>query len=116
MILGVAEIMREIGRSTSLTRQTDRGLPGGQARTEAIRRVYGEKRQKTKAPQKMRCAFVPGPAVCECCGGDYFRRRSWQRTCSRDCQLILWAAETFFRAYREGRADGLRPVIEELKA
>jgi hypothetical protein len=69
---------------------------------------------KTKAPQKCAAHFVPATEACKCCGREYFRRRSWQRTCSRECQLILLAAETFLRAYREGRASGLYNTISEL--
>jgi hypothetical protein len=29
--------------------------------------------------------------------------------------LIYLAARTFLKAYREGRADGLKPIIEELR-
>lgn len=68
---------------------------------------------KTKAPQKMRCAFVPIRTGCACCGREYFKRRSWQRTCSRECQLVLLAAETVITAHRKGRADGLRAAIRE---
>jgi hypothetical protein len=59
--------------------------------------------------------FVPHPTACACCGREYLKRRRWQEACCRDCQLILWAAKTFIRAYRLGRADGLKPILEELK-
>ena len=67
-----------------------------------------------KAPQKLRCAFVPIRTGCACCGREYFKRRSWQRTCSRDCQLILLAAQKFIEAYQAGRAGGLQTIIRDL--
>jgi hypothetical protein len=81
----------------------------------AIRGAYGEKARKAKAPQKMRCAFIPTMTACRCCGGEFRKTRRWQRCCSRKCQLVLLAAETFFEAYRNGRADGLAEIIRELR-
>jgi hypothetical protein len=52
--------------------------------------------------------------ACQCCGREYLRRRFWQKTCSRECQLVFLAAQTFIRAYREGHADGLSRIIWEL--
>jgi hypothetical protein len=94
----------------------DRGP--GQARTqgepEPNRGRPGEKTGKTKAPQKMRCAFVPIRTGCACCGREYFKRRAWQRTCSRECQLVYLAARKVLKAYQAGRADGLCGLIKKL--
>jgi hypothetical protein len=51
---------------------------------------------------------------CTCCGIKFERKRDWQRTHKRECQLILWYAEKFFEAFRAGKAEALRPVLEEL--
>jgi len=74
----------------------------------------GKEDVKTKAPQKCAAHFVPAMEACKCCGREYLKRRSWQRTCSRECQLILLAADKVVKAIRAGCADGLRDVIEEL--
>jgi hypothetical protein len=72
----------------------------------------GVRKPSTKAPrlkasQKMRCAFVPIRTDCTCCGREYLKRRPWQRTCSRECQLIFWHYEKLKKAFLAGRAVGL---------
>lgn len=122
-----AEIMLQKAVGDAVIGRRGGGLPGRQGRPRAIRRPLGGKGQKAKAPQK--CAahsqekdgtnvppFIFFRASCACCGGEYLKRRPWQETCSRDCQLIYLAARTFLKAYREGRADGLRETIEKLKS
>jgi len=106
--IGISGPQRAPGRAISQNR------PGTRGRSGAIRGAYGEKEQKAKASQKMRCAFMPIRTGCACCGHEYLRRRSWQRACSRECQLILLAAEKVVKAIREGRADGLRDIIRQL--
>lgn len=86
----------------------------GAAKAEGRGYQLSSEEAKIKAPQKCAAHFIPATEACKCCGREYFRRRSWQRTCSRECQLILLAAETFVRAYRGGRADGLYDIISEL--
>lgn len=106
---GMPEITPQKAPGTPLTGQTGRDPSGGQGQDKAIREAYGEKERKTKAPQ------IAAAAKCVCCEGEFRQRWTWQKCCSRDCQLIYLAARTFLEAYREGRADGLRDVIEELK-
>jgi hypothetical protein len=38
-----------------------------------------------------------------------------KKICSPRCRLVKWAGRTLLEAYREGRADGLRAIIEEIK-
>lgn len=68
-------------------------------------------RQKAKVKTSQKAAA----AKCACCKGEFRKKWAWQECCSRDCQLIYLAARTFLKAYREGRADGLKPIIDELK-
>jgi hypothetical protein len=81
----------------------------------ALQERSGKKAMKINAPQKMRCAFIPTMTACRCCGGEFRKTRRWQKCCSRECQLIYLAAQTFIKAYRAGRAEGLRHVIRELR-
>ena len=92
-----------------------RSRPGTRGRIQAFRGTLGENETGTKASQKMRCAFIPIMTACKCCGREYLRRRRWQRACSRECQLVLLAAEKVVKAYREGRADGLCAVDHVLE-
>ena len=104
-----------LGVQGRLTASISPKVPGGRGSTRGIRRAYGEKGGETKARQKMRCAFIPECVPCGCCGKPYLRRRPWQKACSRECQLVILAAEKFAKAYREGRADGMRGLVEELR-
>jgi hypothetical protein len=52
----------------------------------------------------MRCQVCLGPVA------------QGKKICSPHCRLVKWGANAFLKAYREGRADGLRGIIEELKA
>ena len=64
---------------------------------------------KIKAPQ------IAAAAKCACCTGEFRRKWSWQKCCSRECQLIYLAARKVLEAYRAGRGDGLRDIIRRIK-
>jgi len=49
-----------------------------------------------------------GMTDCPCCGKIFEPTRRWQESCSRRCQLVYLAAKTCVRAFKDGRADGLR--------
>ncbi len=49
---------------------------------------------------------------CPVCLGPLPKRK---KICSPCCRLVKWGANALLKAYREGRADGLRLIIEELK-
>jgi len=38
-----------------------------------------------------------------------------KKVCSPRCRLVKWGANALLKAIQEGRADGLRDVIEEIK-
>jgi len=37
-----------------------------------------------------------------------------RKFCSEKCRLLYWAAGEILKAYRAGKADGLRGIIKEL--
>jgi len=52
---------------------------------------------------------------CAACGSVFKPKRKWQECCCRECQLVYLAARTILDAYRAGRANGLKKIIEEMK-
>jgi len=84
------------------------GQASTQGEPEPNRGRPGEKDKKIKAPQKA------AAAKCACCNGEFRKKWKWQECCSRECQLVYLAARKVLKAYRAGRADGLRDVIHEL--
>lgn len=50
---------------------------------------------------------------CEVCLGPVGRRK---KICSPRCRLVKWGAKALLEAWREGRADGLAEIIEEIKS
>jgi hypothetical protein len=38
-----------------------------------------------------------------------------KKICSPRCRLVKWAAKALLEAWREGRADGLKDIIEDLR-
>ena len=68
---------------------------------------------KTKASQK--CGHAFEKKRCLTCEAEFRAIRSWQLYCSDECKFVYRAARTLLQAIREGRADGLKLVIEELK-
>ena len=38
-----------------------------------------------------------------------------KKICSPRCRLVKWGANALLKAVREGKADGLKPVIEQLR-
>jgi len=51
---------------------------------------------------------------CLCCEEIFKPKRRWQRFCSPECRLIFWAANKFYKAFCEGRAEGLKPLVKKL--
>lgn len=51
---------------------------------------------------------------CDVCGGKFSPYRRTQDTCSPRCRLLRWAARELLKAYREGKINGLRGLLEEL--
>lgn len=49
---------------------------------------------------------------CQVCLGPVGRGK---KICSPRCRLVKWGANALLEAYREGQADGLRDIIEELR-
>jgi len=114
MNLGAPGITREIGHSKAIAGQRRETPTGRQGRNKPIRRAYGEKRQKPKAPLTLSNASELLP--CPACGRPFRPKRRTQRACRRPCYLALWHFEELKRAIAGGGAEALRRRIEELKS
>lgn len=53
--------------------------------------------------------------LCLCCDKGFRVLRSNQRFCSSRCGLLYWAAGQIVREYSEGKASGLRDMLERLR-
>ena len=52
--------------------------------------------------------------ACLCCGKKFRPKKPWQDFCQPKCKLISWCANRFLKAFKAGKADGLRDIIKEL--
>jgi hypothetical protein len=53
---------------------------------------------------------------CACCLKRFRPYRSSQRFCGPHCRLLFWAAGELVREREAGNAEGVRDIIERLKA
>jgi hypothetical protein len=53
--------------------------------------------------------------ACPCCKAEFRPKNSTQRFCLPRCRLLYWAAGEIVRAYRAGKAAGLKNIIEGLR-
>jgi hypothetical protein len=74
-----------------------------------------EEEKPARGLMKLKVSQKAVNAYCPVCKKGIKATRSWQKCCSRDCQLIFWHWQKFLEAYQAGKADGLKPIIEELK-
>jgi hypothetical protein len=51
---------------------------------------------------------------CLCCEKKFRPKKPWQDFCKPECKLISWCANQFLKAFKAGRADGLKNIIQEL--
>ena len=103
------------------TSQADAGLAAGRpfsGRRQAIsenttqRQGASDFRQEAKTKAPLTLSNASKVLSCPACGHPFRPKRKTQRACSRSCYLALWHFEELMKAIR---ADGLRPIIEELK-
>ena len=52
--------------------------------------------------------------ACLCCEKKFRPKKSWQEFCKPECKLISWCANQFLKAFKAGKANGLKNIIQEL--
>lgn len=78
-------------------------------------RVIGQDISLTAQGEAIEASRAATTLKCASCLKPLRPKRARRRFCCDRCRLLYWAVGALIKAMEEGKADGLRPIIEELK-